>query len=420
MKIALFTWEFPPMVVGGLGTFTYELSIGLRRLGHEVTAFTMNDGTLKTREVIEGVEVHRPKLIDFSDTLPEFESEEMRRSGTAAKFFSKVLVYNLLVSTKIANDLIPKEGRSFDLLSVHDWLSAMAGIALKKATGIPMVFHIHSTERGRSLGRGSSIIYDLEKKAANFADRIVTVSNAMREELITCGFPSGKIDVVWNGVDTSKYSPERVKMEERQAIRSRYGVSDGERMLLFLGRLTAVKGVDRLVMAMPHILQRFPNTRLVVVGKGDLEEELLRLSENLGIKDRVAFDFRMLPEDERVCVYAASDIAVFPSIYEPFGIVALEAMAMEKPVVVGARGVSGMREIVVNYGDRQCGYHINPYDPMDIAWGVNNLLGDPDKIGRYGKNARARVLESFTMEMASRKISDIYASVAGKASAANR
>lgn len=414
MRVAVFTWEFPPMVVGGLGTFTYELSIGLRRLGHEVTAFTMNDGSLKTREVIDGVEVHRPKLIDFSDTLPEFESEEIRRSGTAAKFFSKVLVYNLLVSTKIANDLIPKEGRAFDLLSVHDWLSAMAGIALKKATGIPMVFHIHSTERGRSLGRGSSIIYDLEKKAANFADRIVTVSNAMREELITCGFPSEKIDVVWNGVDASKYSPDRVAKEERQLIRSRYGVSDGDRMLLFLGRLTAVKGVDRLVMAMPHILQRFPNTKLVVVGKGDLQEELLRLSENLGVKDRIAFDFRMLTEEERIRVYAASDIAVFPSIYEPFGIVALEAMAMGKPVVVGARGVSGMREIVINYGERQCGYHINPYDPMDIAWGVNNLLGDQDKIERYGKNARARVLECFTMDAVSRRISEIYGSVAGK------
>jgi len=414
LKIAVFTWEFPPMIVGGLGTFTYELSVGLMRLGHEVTAFTMNDGTLNTREIIDGVEVHRPKLIDFSDTLPEFESEEIRRSGTAAKFFSKVLAYNLLVSTKIANDLIPKEGRTFDVLSVHDWLSAMAGIALRKATGIPMVFHIHSTERGRSLGRGSSIIYDLEKKAANIADRIVTVSNAMRDELITCGFQSEKIEVVWNGVDASKYSPERVGTEERQRIRSRYGVSDGDRMLLFLGRLTAVKGVDRLVMAMPHILQRFPNTKLIIIGKGDLQEELVRLSENLGIKDSVAFEFRMLPEDERIRVYAASDIAVFPSIYEPFGIVALEAMAMEKPLVVGARGVSGMREIVINYGDRQCGYHINPYDPMDIAWGVNNLLIDPEKIQRYGKNARARVLESFTMETVLKRIAEIYGSVAEK------
>lgn len=402
------------MIVGGLGTFTYELSIGLRRLGHDVTVFTMNDGKLKTREAIDGIEVHRPKLIDFSETIPEFESEEIRRSGTAAKFFSRVLVYNLLVSTKIVNDLIPNEGRSFDLLSVHDWLSAMAGITLKKATGIPMVFHIHSTERGRSLGRGSSIIYDLEKKAANFADRVITVSYVMRDELIACGFPQDKIDVVWNGVDTSKYSPGRVKMEEIQGIRSHYGVSDGDWMLLFLGRLTAVKGVDRLLMAMPHILQRFPNTKLVVIGKGDLQDELLCLSENLGIRDKVAFDFRMMPEDERIRVYAASDIAIFPSIYEPFGIVALEAMAMEKPVVVGARGVSGMREIVINYGDRQCGYHINPYDPVDIAWGVNNLLGDPGKISLYGKNARARVLESFTMDMVSRRTSELYDSVAAQ------
>ncbi|MDI9644314.1 MAG: glycosyltransferase family 4 protein [Candidatus Verstraetearchaeota archaeon] len=396
------------MVVGGLGTFTYELTTALARLGNEVTAFTMNDSSLKTREILEGVEVHRPRLIDFSEILPEFESEEIRRSGTAAKFFSKVLVYNLLVSTKIANDLIPNEGRRFDLLSVHDWLSAMAGITLKKATGIPMVFHIHSTERGRTLGRGSSIIYDLEKKAAAWADRIVTVSYAMRDELVACGFPSEKIEVVWNGVDPGKYSPDRVGVEERLALRSRYGISNGEVMLLFLGRLTAVKGVDRLLMAMPHIISRFPNTKLLVVGKGELQEELLALSESLGIRGNVVFDFRMLSEKERTVVYAASDIAVFPSLYEPFGIVALEAMAMEKPVVVGARGVSGMREIVINSGERQCGYHINPYDPMDIAWGVNSLLSSPANMRSFGMNARGRVLEQFTMEKVAGKILDVY------------
>ncbi|MGA2574274.1 MAG: glycosyltransferase family 4 protein [Candidatus Methanomethylicaceae archaeon] len=411
MNIALFTWEYPPKIIGGLGTYAHELTRQLVKMENNVVVFTMNDGTLKTRELMNGVEVHRPRLIDISEIFPEVVAEEIRRWGPGMNSFSNVFLYNLLVSSKIVNDLIPLEKKTFDILSVHDWLSSMAGITLTKATGIPMVLHLHSTEKGRSLGDGSKIINELEKKAANMADKVITVSNAMKGELIAYGFPSDKIEVVWNGVDYKKYSPDRVPLEKVQEIRSRYGVTQESKLILFIGRLTGVKGVDRLIMAMSQVLSRFPRTKLLVIGKGEMEGELVRLATSLGISNNVIFNFNMLPEDERIAHYAACDLAVFPSLYEPFGIVALEAMAMKKPIVVGARGVSGLREIVISSGEKQTGYHVNPYDPNDIAWGIDSLLADEDKMRRLGENGRNRVIAEFSWETVAQNVFRVYEKV---------
>jgi glycosyltransferase involved in cell wall biosynthesis len=411
LNIALFSWEYPPKIIGGLGTYAHELTRQLVKMENNVVVFTMNDGTLKTRELMNGVEVHRPRLIDISEIFPEVVAEEIRRWGPGMNSFSNVFLYNLLVSSKIVNDLIPLEKKTFDILSVHDWLSSMAGITLTKATGIPMVLHLHSTEKGRSLGDGSKIINELEKKAANLADKVITVSNAMKGELIAYGFPSDKIEVVWNGVDYKKYSPDRVPREKIQEIRSRYGVAQESKLILFIGRLTGVKGVDRLIMAMSQVLSRFPRTKLLVIGKGEMEGELVRLATSLGISNNVIFNFNMLPEDERIAHYAACDLAVFPSLYEPFGIVALEAMAMKKPIVVGARGVSGLREIVISSGEKQTGYHVNPYDPNDIAWGIDSLLADEDKMRRLGENGRNRVIAEFAWETVAQNVFSVYEKV---------
>jgi len=169
-------------------------------------------------------------------------------------------------------------------------------------------------------------------------------------------------------------------------------------MVLFLGRLVSVKGVDKLIAAMTHVLQKIPNARLVIVGLGDMQDYLSRLAQNLKLQDNIKFRFEFIPEEERIAHYAACDVAVFPSVYEPFGIVAIEAMSMEKPVVVGASGVSGMREIVVASGEEQCGFHVNPNDPTDIAWGIISALQDPQKRQLLGQNGRKRVLKEFTWD----------------------
>jgi glycosyltransferase involved in cell wall biosynthesis len=131
-------------------------------------------------------------------------------------------------------------------------------------------------------------------------------------------------------------------------------------MILFLGRLVGVKGIDKLIMSMPHILPKFPNAKLVIVGVGELQEYLQNLVKTIRLDEYVRFRFDFIPEEERILHYAACDVAVFPSFYEPFGIVALEAMAMEKPLWWGAAGVSGMREIVICCGEEQCGLPRRP------------------------------------------------------------
>jgi glycosyltransferase involved in cell wall biosynthesis len=214
--------------------------------------------------------------------------------------------------------------------------------------------------------------------------------------------------VCYNGVDAQKYNPQDVTAEQVKKIRSLYGVKDDEVMILFIGRLVGVKGVDKLIMAMPHILQKIPKAKLVVLGLGDLQDYLKNLVNYMRLNDYVKFRFEFLPEEERILHYAACDVAVFPSHYEPFGIVVLEAMSMEKPVVVGAAGVSGMREIVICCGEDQCGFHIDPGNPTDIAWGIVSVLESPEKMKWLGKNGRKRVLEEFTWDKIAEKTLELY------------
>ncbi len=407
MKMAVLVYEYPPKIVGGLGTYAAEITRKFVLLDHDVSVFTMNDdtGSLPTRELWRGIEIHRPLHIDVSDSLPDVIAEDIRKWGRGIHFFSKLLVYNYLTASKMVNDLVRSEGFLFDIVIAHDWLSAMGGIAIKRELGLPLVFHVHSTEKGRTMGNGSEVVSNIEMRAAQTADMIVTVSNAMKDELIGLGFPAEKIRVVYNGVDPEKYNCNTVSKEKVREIRQYYGLKDDDLMVLFLGRLVSVKGVDKLIAAMTHVLQKIPNAKLVIVGLGDMQEYLSRLAQNLKLQDNVKFRFEFIPEEERIAHYAACDMAVFPSVYEPFGIVAIEAMSMEKPVVVGASGVSGMREIVVASGEEQCGFHVNPNDPTDIAWGIINSLQDPEKRRQLGQNGRKRVLKEFTWdEIAKRTI----------------
>ncbi|MEM4152008.1 MAG: glycosyltransferase family 4 protein, partial [Nitrososphaerota archaeon] len=229
-----------------------------------------------------------------------------------------------------------------------------------------------------------------------------------REDLQTHGWPADKIQVVWNGVDPEVYDPSRVNHQDRESIRSRYGIGPDENMILFVGRLVHVKGAGELVQAMPHILSEFPKTKLIILGKGEMEAELQNLIRDLGLKDRVILRTEFVSERERILHYAASDVCVFPSLYEPFGIVSLEAMAMERPVVVGARGVVGFREQVIPSGEEQCGMHVDGSNPLDIAWGVKEVLRDPDRARRMGRNGRKRVLKEFTWRRAAEKTLEVY------------
>jgi glycogen(starch) synthase len=409
MKIVHFSWEYPPVIYGGLGTFATEITKKQIELEHEVIVFTLNrDNALATSDQIDGVEVYRPKTLDLSKPFYLCADHELRSWGPYFKFFADVLSYNIISASQLVNSLVRKNGRSFTIIDAHDWLGIMGGMIAKKELNIPLFFHVHSTEVGRSIGRGSHTIKDIEFEGGQVADCIITVSNAMADELLKLGFPQDKIRPCWNGVDPVKYDPARVSNEDRLALRRRYGVQDHETLLFFIGRLVTVKGADKLVRAMPHLLKDFPNTKLLILGIGDMENELRSTADGLGIHDRVIFRTEFVSEEERIQHYAAADIVVLPSLYEPFGIVCTEAMSMEKPTVVGARGTNGMREQIIPSGEKQCGIHVNPFEHKDIAWGIIQVLQLPDKGLQMGKNGRQRVLEEFSWDAVTQRTLDIY------------
>ncbi len=351
------------------------------------------------------MDVYRPTITDASNVFQLIADHSLRRWGAGLRFFSDIALYNILSADKLLNGLIAEEGKKFDLVSYHDWLSGIAGLMAKSGSDMPRVFHVHSTEWGRTNGRGSDVVTNIEKAAADEATQIITVSNAMKADLTRHGWDESKINVVWNGVDPDKYSPEKVSKKETQAIRHKYGIGDNEKMILFVGRLTQIKGAVELVRGMTEVKEK---AKLVVLGIGEQEHELNALVNTLGLTQRVKLSFEFISEEERIRHYAASDVCVFPSTYEPFGIVSLEAMAMAKPVVVGARGVVGFAEQVIPNGPQKCGLHVNGGDPNDIAWGLNEALHDDAEAKAWGENGRKHVLDTFTWDKAVAETLKVY------------
>ena len=409
MKIVHFSWEFPPVIFGGLGTFATEITQKQKAMGNEITVFSLNDKNKhKTSDNWKGITVYRPKNIDISPTLNMCTNQELHSWGANFQFFSDVIGYNLFSASKLVNLLTDNGGRSFDIIDAHDWLGIMGGMVAKKALNIPLMFHVHSTEVGRSVGGGSQTIKDIEHRGGQIADCVITVSYAMKDELQKLGFPKEKIRVCWNGIDPNKYDPEKIPQQDTKNLRQNYGIKDDEPMLFFIGRLVTVKGVDKLVEAMPNVLENFPNAKLVLLGIGDMEAGIKNRIKELGLEGKIILRAEFVNEEERILHYAASDVVILPSLYEPFGIVSTEAMSMAKPVVVGARGTSGFREQIVGSGTSQCGFHINPFDPNDIAWGIKQILELDDKGAQLGRNGRKRAVEVFSWDAVAKRTLDIY------------
>lgn len=408
MKIAYFVWEYPPRLVGGLGTYASEIVPKFAEMGHEVQIFTMNaDHSLPTNEKMgNNIQVHRPMVADASNIFPVFVDEELRNWGPGFKFFSDVLTYNVLSANKCVNDLA-RQWKP-DIAVAHDWLSAIGGAIAKQNLKCPLVFHVHSTEHGRSGGSGSPTVRGIEHTTAQQADIIVTVSYAMREELNYLKFPSDKVRVVWNGVDEKKYDINRITQSMQVACEKEHGIGGKGKMILFTGRLTWVKGIDSLLRAMPIILAEVPDTLLVVLGTGEMYEDLKNAASRLGVAKNVVFINKWVDEKERLRLYACADIVAAPSRYEPFGIVSLEGMSMGKPVIVGN---GGLREAVI---EGQHGLYCDPNSPQNIAEQALKLLKDGDAIARYGENGRKRVEQYFTWSKVAADTVAVYQALAEK------
>lgn len=410
MRTVHFVWEFPPRIVGGLGTFAGELTRHLVIMGHEATVMTMNENNrYSTIDNWRGVDVHRPQLADFSEMYRSFVDNDLRSWGTNLRFFADVITYNTLATTKFVNQITRNGEMRFDLIHAHDWLGIVGGVSTKINTGLPLIFHVHSTEKGRSMGMGSRTVEGLEFSGARNADMVITVSNAMKKEIVTLGMaPPEKVQVCWNGVDTTKYSRKNVDQSKVEGLRSYYRITDGEKIILFVGRFVSVKGMDNLVRGMPAVLESHPNTKLILLGHGDMSDALHNLIRKNGLQERVIIRDEFVSEEERIAHYALADLCVFPSVYEPFGIVCTEAMSMGIPVVVGASGTSGFREQIIPEGSQMCGVHVNGNEPKDIAWGIDVVLSSDSDMKRMGANARKRAVKHYDWKKITGEILQLY------------
>ncbi len=394
MKIHVFVDEFPPFFRGGLGTYAMEVS---RRLAerNDVTVFTRGNKPDFESDCYFGAKVVRAPLLK-PDCYPAILPPHVRQWGEGRRFYAETLFYNIFSAYRAT-----LEGA--DVIASHDWLSFLAGVLASKNAGGKLVTHFHSTEYGR-ISSPSPDVCEIEREGIEKAERVITVSYAMKDEITKFYGNAEKVEVVYNGVDAEKYNPERFDKREVESFREKF--CKDEKVVLFLGRLTWVKGIDSLVKAMPEIERLSGKTKLVVVGKGEMEDYVRNLVKELNVNAYLRFEY--ISERERILHYLSSDVVVVPSRYEPFGIVCTEAMALERAVVVGARGTSGLREQVVS---GECGYHINPDDPHDIAVYTSKLLNDEELREQMGKNARKRVLSLFTWDNCVEKTERIYSEV---------
>ena len=370
MKILMLTWEYPPRIVGGIARVVHDLSKRLIKDGHEVHVVTYREGNLPEFENDKGVKVHR---VDNYMINPN-------------NFIDWIMQMNFNLIAK-ANELIAKEG-NFDVIHAHDWLVAYAAKTLKNSYNIPLVATIHATEAGRNSGIHDEVqryINDTEWLLTYEASEVLVNSNYMKNELQRLfGLPYEKINVVPNGVNLTTFN----NVERDYDFRRKYAL-DNEKIILFMGRLVYEKGIQHLIAAMPKILSRYHDSKLIVAGKGGMLDELKAQVRNLNIENKVYFTGYL--DSKQVCkMYKAADVSVFPSTYEPFGIVALESMLAGVPTVVS--DVGGLNEIVEHRVNGMKSYAGNP---NSIADSILELLFNPQLCNNVVKQAKLKVKNEY-------------------------
>ena len=346
-SVLMLSWEFPPRIIGGLAPHVYELSRALVEKGVEVHVATCDFPGTKTLEVVDGVSIHR--VDSYSYPTPDFATW--------------VAMMNINLQREVAEILASND---IAILHAHDWLVASASIGLKHMFRIPLVATIHSTEHGRRNGIHNDyqrMINSTEAWLTREAWRIICCSKYMAKEITsTLAVPETKIDIVPNGIDPT---PFRAPLDHEH-LRSQFAQPD-EKLVLYVGRLVHEKGVTNLVEAVP-LLHKF-NTKFIIVGEGYLKEELIRRVKELGLSDKV-YITGFLDSDTIRGLFRTADACVIPSIYEPFGIVALEAMTGGAPIVTSGSG--GLGEILQHEKTATFVYHT----PESIAWGIRRTLSD--------------------------------------------
>ena len=370
MKILMLTWEYPPRVVGGISRVVHDLSHRLIKDGHEVTVVTYKEGNVQDFEDDNGVKVYRVNNYMINPN----------------NFIDWIMQLNFNLISK-ATEIINKEG-PFDVIHAHDWLVAYASKTLKDSFNIPIIATIHATESGRNSGIHDEVqryINDTEWMLTYEATEVIVNSNYMKSEIQRLfGLPYEKINVVPNGVNLNLYDG----VERDYNFRRQYA-ADNEKIILYVGRLVYEKGVQNLIAAMPKVLNGYHDSKLIIAGKGGMIDELRDEVRRLNIEDKVYFT-GYLNLEQVTKMYKCADVAVFPSTYEPFGVVALEGMLSGTPVVVS--DIGGLNDIVQH---RENGMKSYAGNPNSIADSILELLYNPGLCVELSRAAKAKVKSQY-------------------------
>ena len=390
MKILMLTWEYPPRVVGGISKVVYDLSHKMVKEGNEVTVVTYKEGNnVKYYENDKGVEVYR---VDNYMIRPN-------------NFIDWIMQLNFNMITK-TNEIINKNGK-FDVIHAHDWLVAYSAKSIKESYNIPLISTIHATESGRNSGihdETQRYINDSEWMLTYESSEVIVNSNYMKNEVQRLfGLPYDKINVIPNGVNLQLFSNVNIDYD----FRRQYAM-DNEKIILYVGRLVYEKGIQNLIAAMPKVLDRYHDSKLIICGRGGMIDELREQVKYLGIENKVYFagycDSKKMQK-----MYKCADVAVFPSTYEPFGIVAIESMLSGTPTIVS--DVGGLNEIIEHGVTGMKSYAGNA---NSIADSVLALLFDPKLCANISQNAIKKVKENYNWSKITDSTYYVYQLAIGK------
>lgn len=393
----MFGWEFPPFNSGGLGVACLGLTHALSQLGLDVI-FVMPkklDLSVPWARIVFADEtpVDHIAINTVMKAYATESSYSRERKLVAGGIYADDLATEVRRYAVAAGKVAREE--QFDVIYAHDWLSFGAGIEAKRATGKPLIVHVHATEFDRCGGAWgvNREVYDAEKAGMEAADVVIAVSEMTKKIIVReYGIPEWKVQVVYNGID------EQTAPKKGDALpRLRQLKHAGYRLVLFIGRITLQKGPDYFLRAAKRVVERNPKVLFILSGSGDMERKVMRLAAELGIGSQVLFT-GFLSGAERHEVYESADLFVMPSVSEPFGIAALEAMRVKTPVLVSKQ--SGVSEVV---------RHVLKADFWDVDEMANMILAVVGFTGlreSLAENA-AREAEKLTWAAAARKVSGI-------------
>jgi len=389
-RTLILSWEYPPLIEGGLARHVRKLSEALVELGTEVHVLTRGGEESPPEEVAGGVSIYRVR--------------EPKRPTDLGEFVAWVERMN---ADMLAAGVELGDRYAFDLVHGHDWLVAIAGDHLARRFQAPLVTTIHATEHGRHQGwvdkHPQSYIHGIERWITNRAERVIACSYYMREQIADIfGVEEEKVSVIPNGIDPDDLQAQHG--EELERLRREFAAPD-EKLVLLIGRLVYEKGFQLALEAMPALIERLPRTRFLVAGSGTHERELRRQAECLGLMEHGTF-LGWIGDDVLHSLYRIADVCVVPSIYEPFGLVALEAMASGCPCIVADTG--GLREVVPH---EEAGLRFRARDPEALVEVAARVLSD-DELGRRLVAEAYDHLRRFDWLDVAEQTSELYAALA--------